>query len=104
MTSFSKHSFKRKQLEQKQQPKQRQRQKPRPRIPSDKDVKIIVNRCDICSQQVPEISSGDDIEYRISVVNEINDSFESEHDRTEPRLMLCKSCSGKYMIPSYWAP
>ena len=101
MTSFSKHSFKRKQLEQKQQPKQGQTQKPRSRIPSDKDVKVIVNRCDVCSIQVPEISSGDDIEYRISVVNEINDSFESEHDRTEPRLMLCKSCSGKYMIPSY---
>ena len=101
MTSFSKHSFKRKQLEQKGEPIQRQRQKPRSRIPSDNDVKVIVNMCDICSQQAPDISSGDDIEYRISVVNEINDSFESEHDRTEPRLMLCKSCSGKYMIPSY---
>ena len=55
----------------------RQRQKPRPRIPSDKDVKVIVNRCDICSEQVSEMSSGYDIEYGISVVNEINDSFES---------------------------
>ena len=29
---------------------------------------------------------GDNVEQ---LVNEINDSFESEHDRTEPRLMLC---------------
>jgi len=101
MTSFSKHSFKRKQLEEKQQPKQRQGQKPQPQFASDKDVKIIVNRCDICNNQLPETAATDNLEYRMDILAEINNSFESVHDKGEPKLLLCKRCSKEYMVPSY---
>jgi hypothetical protein len=91
--SFSKHSFKRKQQQQKQK-------KPsQPRIPFNRNPRILINRCDICNDPLPE--TGDDTEYRINMLNEINDSYESEYDKVEPKLMLCSSCQQEYMIPSY---
>ena len=74
---------------------------PEPEIPSDREIRILVNRCDICNNQIPETTAGDNLEYRMDVLAEINDSFESEHDKTEPKLMVCKRCSEKYMVPSY---
>jgi len=46
---FSKHSFKRKQQHQKQKKPSFQ-----PEIPPDREVRILVNRCDICNNQLPE--------------------------------------------------
>ncbi|MGA7009508.1 MAG: hypothetical protein WB612_07185 [Nitrososphaeraceae archaeon] len=74
---------------------------PEPEIPPDSEVRILVNRCDICNNQLPETAAGDDLEYRMDLLAEINDSFESEHDKSEPRLILCNRCSEEYMIPSY---
>lgn len=97
MPSFSKHSFKRKQLRQKQK-QPRQKRLPKPETP-DRDVQITVNRCDLCNNSIPE--TGEDLEYRMDVLAEINDSYESELDKTEPRLMLCKRCSEDFKVPSY---
>ena len=43
----------------------------------------------------------EDIETMIDVLKEIDDSFESEYDKHEPRLMLCDYCQKEYLIPSY---
>ena len=93
--TFSKHSFIRKQRKQKQQ-QPRQKRLPKPPTP-DREVQINVYRCDLCNNPLPE--TGDNLEYRIGVIDEINDSYESEHDKTEPRLLLCLTCSKEYMIP-----
>jgi hypothetical protein len=74
---------------------------PEPEIPPDREVKILVNRCDICNNELPETGANDNLEYRMDVITEINNSFESEHDKTEPRLMLCKRCSEEFMVPSF---
>ncbi|MGB8160610.1 MAG: hypothetical protein WCE93_10740, partial [Nitrososphaeraceae archaeon] len=74
---------------------------PEPEIPPNSEVRILVNRYDICNNQLPEIAAGDDLEYRMDLLAEINDSFESLHDISEPKLLLCKRCSEEYMIPSY---
>ena len=74
---------------------------PEPEIPPDREVKILVNRCDICNNELPETGANDNLEYRMDIITEINNSFESEHDKTEPRLMLCKRCSEEFMVPSF---
>ena len=74
---------------------------PEPEIPPNSEVRILVNRCDICNNQLPETAAGDDLEYRMDLLAEINDSFESEHYKSEPSLILCNRCSEEYMIPSY---
>ena len=66
---------------------------PEPEIPPNSEVRILVNRCDICNNQLPETAAGDDLEYRMDLLAEINDSFESEHDKSEPRLILCNRSS-----------
>jgi hypothetical protein len=35
------------------------------------------------------------------MLNEIDVSFESEHDKKEPKLLLCDYCQKEYLIPSY---
>ena len=73
---------------------------PEPEIPPDSEVRILVNRCDICNNQIPETAAGDNLEYRMDVLAEIDNSFESEHDKSEPKLLLCNRCSDEYMISS----
>ena len=34
----------------------------------------------------------------MDMLAEINDSFESAHDKSEPKLLLCARCSDEYMI------
>ena len=48
---------------------------PEPEIPHDSEVRILVNRCDICNNQLPETAAGDDLEYRMDLLAEINDSL-----------------------------
>jgi hypothetical protein len=66
---------------------------------SDKDTRILISHCDLCNDELPK--EADNIQYLIKVLDEIDDSFESEYDKHEPRLLLCSSCSLEYMIPSY---
>ena len=47
--------------------------------------------CDICNDNLPK--EADKIQNRISVLDKIDESFESEYDKHEPRLLLCSSCS-----------
>ena len=64
----------------------------------DKDLKIIVNRCDICSDR---IMCSDDIEAQICRWEETNGSFEWENDKAGPRLLLCGYCQKENLIPAY---
>lgn len=67
----------------------------------DKDAeRILINHCDLCNDKLPK--EADNIQYRINVLDEIDDSFESEYDKHEPRLLLCSFCSKEYNIPSYY--
>lgn len=54
---------------------------------------------DLCNEQLPK--EANNIQYRNNVLDEIDDSFESEHDKHEPRLSLCPICTKRYNIPSY---
>ena len=46
-----------------------------------------------------------DFEYRIDVLTEIDDSFESDYDKSTyeygPRLILCDYCAKEYLLPAY---
>lgn len=64
----------------------------------DRMFKAVVNKCDLCNNPIP---SQEDIEILIDKLDEIDDSFESEADKKEPRLMLCSFCQKEYLIPSY---
>ena len=70
--------------------RQRQQRLKRPRIYKD-NTRILVNHCDLCNDELPK--EADNIQYRINVLDEINDSYESEYDKHEPRLLLCSFCS-----------
>lgn len=65
----------------------------------DRDRRILISHCDLCKGELPK--EADNIQYRINVLDEIDDSFESEYDKHEPRLLLCSCCRYRYMIPSY---
>ena len=67
---------------------------------SDRDTRILENHCDLCNDKLPK--EADDIQYRINVLDEIDNSYESEHDKQQPRLLLCLSCTKEYKIPSYF--
>ncbi|MDQ5868262.1 MAG: hypothetical protein M3530_00885 [Thermoproteota archaeon] len=73
----------------------------------DKNVRILVSRCDICNEQLPETPDNHNLnlEARMNVVDEIDDSFESEHDKSTyeygPKLLLCNYCAKEYLLPSY---
>ena len=73
--------------------------RPRPRI-NDRDTRIIKSHCDLCNDDLPK--EADNIEYHINILDEIDDSFESEYDKHEPRLLLCSFCTKEYNIPSYY--
>ena len=64
----------------------------------DKQFKAVVNRCDLCDEPIPCLQ---DIEVRISMLKEMDDSYESEQDKHEPRLLLCDYCQKEYLIPTY---
>ena len=73
------------------------------RIPRDKEAeRILISHCDICNDELPK--EADNIQYRINVLDEIDNSYESEYDKHEPRLLLCSFCKREYMIPSYFIP
>lgn len=66
----------------------------------DKETRILKSYCDLCHDELPQ--EADNIQYRINVLDEIDDSYESEYDKHEPRLLLCSFCTKEYNIPSYY--
>ena len=66
---------------------------------SDKDTRILKSLCDLCNDELPK--EADNIQYRINVLDEIDDSYESEYDKHEPGLLLCSFCN-EYKIPGYF--
>lgn len=46
---------------------------------ADREIKLLVSRCDICNNRITEAS--DDLESQIDMLNEIDDSYESEYDK-----------------------
>jgi uncharacterized protein with PIN domain len=74
---------------------------------SDKHVKITIDRCDLCDDQLPQTEDNvnDSLETRMKIIDEIDDSFESDHDKSTyeqgPKLLLCEYCQKEYLLPSY---
>jgi hypothetical protein len=64
----------------------------------DRKFKAVVNRSDICDDA---IACHEDIEIKINILTEINNSYESEYDKSESRLLLCNYCQTEYLIPTY---
>jgi hypothetical protein len=64
----------------------------------DRDTKIVVKTCDLCNNPIP---CHEDIEIKIDMLQEIDDSYESEYDKHEPSLILCDFCKKEYQIPGY---
>jgi hypothetical protein len=62
-------------------------------------ISIRFHKCDICKDHIPDASAN--IESYIDTLNEISDSYESEYDKNEPRLLLCKWCQKSYLIPCF---
>jgi hypothetical protein len=64
--------------------------------------RAMINRCDICNDR---INCQDNIETQIDQLNELDNSYESEADKTTyldgPKLLLCDYCQKEYQIPSY---
>ena len=52
--------------------------------------RILISRCDLCDDQLPK--EADNIQHRITISDEIDNSYESEYDKHEPKLLLCSSC------------
>ena len=71
------------------------------RIPKSAE-RILISRCDLCDDQLPK--EADNIQHRITILDEIDNSYESEYDKHEPKLLLCSSCEKEYTIPSYFIP
>jgi len=81
-STISKHSFRRKQ-------QQRHRYNQNYHLvryqEEDRDTRILINHCDLCNEQLPK--EADNIQYRINVLDEIDDSYESEYDKHEPKII-----------------
>jgi len=57
---------------------------------ADREIKILISRCDICNNQITE--AADNLESQIDTSKDLDD---------DPRLLLCSLCSKEYNIPSY---
>jgi len=74
---------------------------------SDKDVKITVDRCDLCDDQLPQNENNNDLnlETRMRIIDMIDESFESDYDKSTyeqgPKLLLCDYCKKEYLLPAY---
>ena len=67
------------------------------------EIKILVNRCDICDDILKELP--DNFEASMNIIDEIDDSFESDYDKSTyeqgPKLLLCDYCKKGYLLPAY---
>lgn len=104
---YSKHSFKRKQQQNQQKCSYNQNYHLKRIYFQDKNVRILVSRCDLCNEQLPETPDNHnlDLEARMNIIDEIDNSFESDYDRSTyeygPKLLLCDYCKKEYLLPSY---
>ncbi len=64
-----------------------------------RDISIKSYNCDLCDDAIEGLPN--DFQNRIEVMKEIDDSYESEQDKQEPRLLLCGFCKRQYNIPSW---
>ena len=64
----------------------------------DKQFKIQCHKCDLCEDR---LTCNDNIESHIDMMNDISNSFESEYDKQEPKLLLCLFCQDEFNIPSW---
>jgi hypothetical protein len=64
--------------------------------------RAMINRCDICNDR---IDCHDNIETQIDKLNELDNSYPSEADKTTyydgPKLLLCGYCTREYLVPGY---
>ena len=51
----------------------------RPRF-YDKNTRILKSKCDLCNDELPK--EADNIQYRINILDEIDDNFESDYDKS----------------------
>jgi uncharacterized protein with PIN domain len=69
----------------------------------DKNIKLLVYRCDICNDDLTQVP--DNFEERMKIIDDIDDSFESEYDKSTyeqgPNLLLCDYCKKEYLLPAY---
>lgn len=75
----------------------------RPRVTREqshenREFKALHHKCDLCNDR---LDCNDNIENHIDMKNDINNSYESEYDRQEPKLLLCSFCAKEYNIPSW---
>jgi ribosomal protein S26 len=70
----------------------------------DKHTRITLIRCDLCGDQLPQ-TEGVNLESRMKIIDEIDESFESEYDKSTyeqgPKLLLCDYCKKEYLLPAY---
>jgi hypothetical protein len=103
---YSKHSLiKRKHLPQQQKRTYNQNYHLQIIYHEDKKIRILVSRCDICSERLREIPDNHNLQARMSIIDEIDESFESDYDKSTyqcgPKLLLCDCCKKEYLLPSY---
>jgi hypothetical protein len=73
----------------------------------DKHARLTLIRCDLCGDQLPptEDNVNDNLEARMKIIDEIDNSFESEYDKSTyeqgPKLLLCDYCKKEYLLPLY---
>jgi hypothetical protein len=71
----------------------------------DKKVRILVSRCDLCNEQLLETPDNLNLQARMNIIDEIDDSFESDYDKSTyecgPKLLLCDYCQKEYLLPAY---
>lgn len=68
----------------------------------DRMFKTAICRCDICDE---EITEAPDDSVRMQILDDLDDSYESELDRSTYeqglKLILCDYCCKEYLIPSW---
>lgn len=70
---------------------------------NDKNLKLLVYKCDMCNEGLTQLP--DNFEQLMKVKDEIDDSFESNYDKSTyeqgPKLLLCNNCKKEYLLPGY---
>ena len=73
-----------------------------------RDKRIVVNRCDLCSDQLPQTTEdnvNDNLETRMKIIDEIDDSFESDNDKSTyecgPNFYYVITVRKEHLLPSY---
>ena len=105
---YSKHNFKRKVLQRDYNQNYHLNKDDYSLSYRDKHTRITLVRCDLCNDpllQIKDDSVNDNLETRMKVIDEIDDSFESEYDKSTyeqgPKLLLCGYCQKEYHLPAY---